>query len=177
MRKKKTVLKQDSSESSNGSFGQKHLISCRCVLPQFKNSANPISHKFVVFSEIKDGIVVVKFAQCNNCGVIHKVTDICTSEIMQSKENMSSILSIDDIRSSLSIKLSSILDRHNCDLPTWEQAKYILENKKWGEFVVLAIDGDGDEKVIKYVQVISDGIFKVDSKSRKDTVGEKHAGL
>jgi len=39
------------------------------------------------------------------------------------------------------------------------------------------VDGDGDEKVIKYVQVISDGIFKVDSKSRKDTIGENYASL
>jgi len=177
MRKKKAATKQDSAESFSGSFGQKHLISCRCVLPQFKNSSNPIAHKFVVFSEIKEGSTVVKFAQCNNCGVVHKVTDICTSEIMQNKESINSILSIDDIRFSLNTKLSSILDRHNCDLPTWEQAKYILENKKWGEFVVLAVDGDGDEKVIKYVQIISDGIFKVDSKNRKDTIGENHASL
>jgi hypothetical protein len=172
MRKKKTASKQDFGDLSAKSFGQKHLVSCRCVLPQFKNSTSPIVHKFVVFSEVKDGNVVVKFAQCNNCGIIHKIIDICTSEIMPNKEAMSSILSIEDIKPSLNQKLSSILERHNCDLPTWEHAKYIIENKRWGEFIILTSDDDKEEKIIKFAQVISEGLFKVDSKIRKDTIGE-----
>jgi len=172
MKRKKTASKQEFGDLSAKSFGQKHLISCRCILPQFKNSNNPVVHKFVVFSEVKDGNVVVKFAQCNNCGIIHKVIDICNSEIMSNKENMSSIMSIDDIRSFLNPKLVSILERHNCDLPTWEQAKYIVENKRWGEFLILASDSENEEKIIKFAQIISEGLFKVDSKIRKDSIGE-----
>lgn len=153
---------------SRDSSGQKHLIKCRCVLPQLKEKA--IAHQFLTFSEIENGDVKPKYAQCNNCGVIHRVIDICTSEIMNGKEAMSSIIRVEDIRSSLDAKMIAILDRHNCDLPTWEHAQFILENKKWGDFVVLTSDSEEDSKIIKYVRIISDGIYKVDTHMRQDVI-------
>jgi hypothetical protein len=153
-------------------FGQKHLVKCRCVLPQFKNSLTPQQHQFLVFSEIKDDVVKQKFVQCNNCGIIHKVTDICTSEIMQGKEGMSSIVSIEDIKISLHPNLVSILERNNCDLPTWEHAQYVIENKSWGDIIILATDVEGDVKSIKYVRILGEGMFKIDSHSRKDVLGD-----
>lgn len=154
-------------------FGQKHLVKCRCVLPQFKNSQDPEKkqHRFTVFSEIVDDVVKHKFAQCNNCGLIHKVTDICTSEIMSGKEAMNSILTIDDIKPGLHPSLISILERYQCDLPTWEQAKFISENKKWGEVIILTSDLEDDTKVIKYLRILGETLFKVDSHSRKEIVG------
>lgn len=149
-------------------LGQKHLIKCRCVLPQLKEKA--IAHQFLTFSEIENGEVKTKYAQCNNCGVIHKVIDICKSEIMNGKEAMSSIIRIEDIRSSLDSKLIAILDRHNCDLPTWEHAQFILENKRWGDFVVLTSDSEEDSKITKYVRIISEGIYKVDTHTRQDVI-------
>jgi hypothetical protein len=68
--------------------------------------------------------------------------------------------------------LSSILDRHNCDLPTWEYAQYVLENKRWGEIVVLSADVEKEDKVIKYVRVLGESLFKVDSHVRRETLGE-----
>jgi hypothetical protein len=154
-------------------FGQKHLIKCRCVLPQFKNSSDPEKkqHRFTVFSEVIDDVVKKKFSQCNNCGLIHKVTDICTSEIMSGKEAMSSILTIEDIKSSLHPSLASILERYQCDLPTWEQAQFIMENKRWGEIIILTSDIEDDSKVIKYLRILGETLFKVDSHSRKETLG------
>jgi len=156
------------------SFGQKHLIKCRCVLPQFKNSPDPEKkqHRFTAFSEIIDDVAKQKFAQCNNCGLIHKVIDICTSEIMSGKESMGSILTIDDIKPGLHPSMVSILERYNCDLPTWEQAKYIMENKKWGEVIILTNDLEEDTKVIKYIRVLGETLFKVDSHSRKEILGD-----
>lgn len=153
--------------------GQKHLVKCRCVLPQFKNSHDPEKkqHRFTVFSEVIDDIVKHKFSQCNNCGLIHKVIDICTSEIMTGKEAMNSILTIDDIKPGLHPSLISILERYQCDLPTWEQAKFISENKKWGEIIILTSDFEDDTKVIKYLRVLGETLFKVDSHSRKEIVG------
>lgn len=171
MKKRKAQI-QDSGTSLKESFGQKHLIKCRCILPQMKNTANPAPHCFVVFSEVFEGQIKPKFSQCNNCGVVHKVVDICSSEIMSGKDAMSSIMTIEDIRSSMNKSLSSILDRHNCDLPTWEFAQYILENKKWGEIVVLSTDVEKEDKVIKYVRILGDSLFKVDSHIRKETLGE-----
>jgi hypothetical protein len=154
------------------SFGQKHLIKCRCVLPQFKNSPNSQQHRFTVFSEVIDDVVKQKYSQCNNCGLVHKVVDICTSEIMQGKEAMNSILSIDDIKAGMNQNLIGILDRHQCDLPTWEHAQYIMENKRWGDVVVLTSDNEDDGKVIKYVRILGEGIFKIDSHTRKETIGD-----
>lgn len=146
------------------SHGQKHLVKCRCVLPQFKKLENPPAHKFVVFSEIlDDGSVKIKYAQCNNCGVIHRVIDVCKSEIISGKENLKSILKIEDIRSSLHANFSSILESSSADLATWEAVLFIVENKKWGEFVVLTTDVDGEEIHGKYMRILGESLCKVDT--------------
>lgn len=149
--------------------GQRHLVKCRCVLPQYKVFPKPPVHQFVVFSVIDDGEnVKVKFSQCNNCGVIHKVTDICTSEILSGKEEMGSIVSVEDIKSSLPNNLVDILERNNCDLPTWEQAQFILENKQWGNFVVLTVEEEAGIKQGKYVRIMSETFFKVEPFTREE---------
>ena len=149
--------------------GQRHLIKCRCFLPQYKGVENPPSHHFIVFSVINDDdSVKTKYAQCNNCGVIHKVTDICTSEIQNGKESMSSILKIEDIKSSLPNNLSDILERNNVDLASWEAAQFIFENKDWGNFVILASEEDSGTRHGKYVRIMSETFFKVESFSREE---------
>lgn len=153
------------------SSGLKHLIQCRCILPQFKKLQNPPRHKFVVFSVIADdGNTTTKFVQCNNCGIIHKVIDIGRSEIVSGREFMSSIMSIDEIRSSLPEKLANILTANDCDLPTWEAAKFINENKRWGEFVVLSSDEEDGMRQGKYVTIIGDNLIKVDSFTREEVI-------
>lgn len=152
-------------------FGQKHLISCRCILPQFKNNPNSKQHRFVVFSEVVEDITKQKYAQCNNCGLIHKVIDICTSEIVQGKEAMSSIISIEDIKTGMNQSLIGILERHLCDLSTWEHARYVIDNKRWGDIIVLTNDNEDNNIIIKYVRILGEGIFKVDSYTRKDAIG------
>ena len=105
----------------------KHLLECKCVLPQYKNVEPPVFHKFLAFSEIDttDGSVVSSYAQCNNCGVIHKVNEISKSILLR-KENMNALLTIDDIKSSLPPRLAAILDQNQCDLPYWQEAQTIL---------------------------------------------------
>lgn len=149
--------------------GQLHLIKCRCVLSQFKKSPNPPPHQFVAFSVINDSDeVVAKHAQCNNCGIVHKVVDICKSEIITGKESSVSILSIEDIKSSLPQNLAGILERHNVELPTWEYAQFIIENKLWGEFLILAKEEEKGIKQGKYVRVMSETFFKIETFSRTD---------
>ena len=78
-------------------IGQKHLVECHCVLPQFRLNTTVLYHKFVVYSEFNsDGSVITKYAQCNNCGVIHRVFDIAKSEILMGNENNISIIGIED---------------------------------------------------------------------------------
>jgi len=147
----------------------KHLIECRCVLPQFKNKKEPPRHKFVVFSLADENDVIQpKYAQCNNCGLVHKVIDVCRSEIQAGKENASSILSIDDIKVSLPKDLVVILDKYRVELPGWEQAAFIIENKEWGNFIVLEQEQDGDSKHGKYVRIFGENFYKVENFTRQE---------
>lgn len=147
--------------------GQKHLIKCRCVLPQFKKLENPPPHQFIVFSVVKDdGDVVVKYSQCNNCGIIHRVIDICKSEILPSKENMGSLIKIEDIKSSLHSNFVNVLEANSADLATWEAVQFILENKKWGEFVVLTTETEGEEIHGKYIRILGESLCKIETFSR-----------
>ena len=108
--------------------GIKHLIQCHCILPQYRRMKNPIFHKFTVYSKWnKDGGIIDKISQCNNCGVIHKIIDICKSEIIPGKDESRLITHLDDIKIMLPQDLASILENYDCDLPTYENAKFILD--------------------------------------------------
>lgn len=146
------------------------MITCRCVLPQFKRTKDAPLHQFVVFStEDDEGNFCVRFAQCNNCGIVHKVIDYCRSEIC-AKEAMASIPTIDDIKLALSPRLAEILDANNVDLATWEKAKFIIENKRWGDFVVLASDVDDDLRQGKYVQILGENLFTVSTYTQEQVI-------
>jgi hypothetical protein len=117
--------------------GQKHLVQCRCFLPHLKNLQNPPNHSFVVFSLINDDeSVVEKYSQCNNCGVIHRVYDLCKSEIL-SKEKNSSIITEKDIAMMIPSSLSELLLNYSCDISVWEQAHFIVSYQRWGESIVI----------------------------------------
>lgn len=146
------------------STGQKHLLTCRCILQQYKSLKHPPFHKFVVFSVLDDADVVQKkFVQCNNCGIIHKITDLCKSTIIQSKENMNSLITIDDIKPSISSQLTKILEISQADLPTFEAAQYVVENKQWGDIVILTSETSDDSKNIKYIRILGENLFKVET--------------
>ena len=149
--------------------GIKHLIRCRCVMPQFKQLHEPPVHQFVVFSVIDDDDkLTVKFSQCNNCGVIHKITDVCKSELIQARESMGSLLTIDDVKVGLPQNLVVILEGNGADLPTWEAARFILENKQWGNYTVLNTDSDSGIRQGKYLQIIGENLFKVNTFAREE---------
>jgi hypothetical protein len=151
--------------------GVKHLVTCRCTLPQFKRSPSPPMHQFVVFSIIDDeNNVTPKYAQCNNCGIIHRVVEINRSVIVSDKESMTSIVSIDDIRASLPPRLVELLDGNNADLATWEAAKDIIKNKRWGEFLVLTSESDQAVRTGKYVRILGENMFDVDGFEREEVV-------
>lgn len=150
-------------------IGLKHLIKCRCVMPQFKNIPEPPQHQFVVFSVMNDNELNHKFAQCNNCGLIHKVVDVCKSEITP-RDDMVSIMTIDDIKLGLPVNLTGILEKYGADLATWEHAQFIYENKKWGEFVVLSSDVESGTRQGKYLQILGENLYKVNTFSRKEFV-------
>jgi hypothetical protein len=170
-KKKSSETKKDTSISVQQKRGFRHLLECRCVLPQFKNRQDPPKHKFIVFSVLKENDSIdLKYAQCNNCGLIHKVIDICKSEIQLGKEHSSSILTVEDIKLSLPRDLSNILEKYRLELPSWEQAQFIVEHKSWGEFIVLEQEDDGDTKQGKYVRILGESFFKVENFSRDEFI-------
>lgn len=151
--------------------GQKHLIKCRCVLPQYKNLKDPPAHRFVVFSVIKDdGDVVTKYSQCNNCGIIHRVTNICTSEIMPGKDHMNSLIKFEDIKASLAPNFIHVLEANAADLPTWEAIQFIVENKRWGDFTILTSETEGEEVTGKYIRVLGESLCKIESFTRSSGI-------
>lgn len=125
--------------------GIKHLIQCHCILPQFKESRDPVFHKFTVFSILDEesDTVQPKFAQCNNCGIIHKVVDVCRSELT-TKEESKTLPSIVDIRLSLPKSLSEVLDSYQSDISTWEHAEWIYLSKMWDSWIILTKEEDDD---------------------------------
>lgn len=97
-------------------------------------------HRFVVFSIVDDDLVIPKFVQCNNCGVIHYVTEIGRSTIKQGRDELRSAMSIDDIAQSLPERLATLLRSNDCQLHVWEHAKFIVDEARWGEHIIITSD-------------------------------------
>lgn len=151
--------------------GMKHLVTCRCVLPQFKRMPTPPQHQFIVFSVIEDdGTVRPKLVQCNNCGIVHKIVDVCKSNVVNGKEALASIVTIDEIKASLPPRLAEILTTNDVDLPTWEAAQFIIESKSWGQFVVLGTDVDENVRQGKYLRILGENMFKIEPFTRDEIV-------
>ena len=141
----------------------KHLIECSCSLPQFKNNVPPVFHKFVVFSEILEtGLLESSYAQCNNCDAIHKVVEVGKSKQLP-KETMNSLPRIDDIKTCLPDKMVKILESYKSELVVWQEAKFIIENEKWGTPIILTREEDDGNVVGKFLLVLGDNLFKVDN--------------
>lgn len=147
--------------------GYKHLISCKCILPQFSKLEDPPFHKFLVFSVVDDeDVVKTKFCQCNNCGAIHKIIDFCTSEILN-KDEIRTLVDIEDIKINLDPKLVAVLERYQVDVATWEAVAFIIDNERWGEFVTLTNDEIDGTVQRKYIRIMGRSIFKVESHTQE----------
>ncbi len=141
---------------------EKHLVECRCFLPQFKTWEEPPNHQFVVFSEIdQSGRVIPSYAQCNNCGIIHRVLEVGQSETLK-KEAMNTLPDIDDYKPNLPDWLIKILEKYECELHVWQEAEFIYRNKQWGKFVVLAKEREDDTIIGKMLIILSENLHKID---------------
>ena len=153
--------------------GMKHLVQCHCILPQFRKMKDPIFHQFVVFSVIDDDdAVTIKYAHCNNCGAVHKVYDLCKSEIVIGKESIKSMMTKEDIRPCLPPNIVSVLETYHCDLSTWEEVQFILEKGIQAASVVLVKDNLKDETQGKVLKLLGQSKIKIESFVRNDFVIE-----
>ena len=147
--------------------GVRHLIECHCTLPQYRNANPPIYHKFVVFSVLDEDAIQKKLVQCNNCGIIHKVVDLCKSEIAHGMEEGNSLRTIEDIKIGIPEKLSTFLVQQNCDISIWEYAEFILDNKQEKEVIIKKEQKD-DVTQLKILHIKEDGTFKIKNETRQD---------
>jgi hypothetical protein len=141
------------------------------VLPQYRKMDNPIFHKFVVFSELDDDDnVVPKLAQCNNCAAIHKVVDICKSEIAPGKDETKSVLTKKDLARSLPQQLSEMFEEYQLEVADYEFAKFVIENEKWGTLMILSKEVEGDGYSGKALNFVGPNKFRIDPFFDTDTV-------
>ena len=150
--------------------GVKHIIECHCVLPQYRKMENPIYHKFVVFSVVDDDVVEPKFVQCNNCAIIHKITDICKSEIVAGLEFSNAVTRLDEVRESIPDQIASFLEKANSDMSTWENVAFLLENSLGGFEVPIAKEIVGGMTQVKMLSVDEKGKVKIKTVTRNDDV-------
>ena len=150
--------------------GVKHLIQCHCVLPQYRRRTNPIFHRFVVFSVIDDeDQVIPKLVSCNNCGAVHRVTEINRSEIVPHKEGTRSIITEAELAMTLPTDLVDLFRSYKVDKATWEEAVWIIDESQWGKTVTLIRESDGEEVNGKVLTYVSPGRFRVESFTRKES--------
>jgi hypothetical protein len=147
--------------------GVRHLIECHCTLPQYRNANPPVYHKFVVFSVLDEDAIQKKLVQCNNCGIIHKVVDLCKTEIAHGMEEGQSLRSIEDIKIGIPDKMVIFLTQQNADISTWEYVEFILDNKQEKE-VILKKEQKDDLTQLKILHIKEDGTFKVKNETRQD---------
>ena len=130
------------------------MIKCRCILPTLKSKQDPPLHQFIVFSVIDSKEKVCeKYAQCNNCGVVHHVYDLCKSNIIDNKEALKSALTIEDISFTLPEGVKNILETYDCDLPTYEHVKFMYDFDIKDDFTILTKENDGETtegKILRY---------------------------
>jgi hypothetical protein len=140
-----------------------------CILPQLKGRPNQVFHKFVVFSVIDDdGNVQSSHAQCNNCGAVHKVTDICKSEILIGKDELKSMISEKDIKLTLPSSLSNVLETYSCDLATWQLVQFAFHHQKWGTWTTLVKEELEDGTSGKILRIDGPTNFRVEPFSTED---------
>jgi len=147
-------------------LGLKHLIECHCTLRIYEGSDNHLYHKFPVYSKFdKSGKIIEKLVQCNNCGTIHKVYDVCKSDILKSgKDDHNTGVDIEDISFQLSDKIVRVLEKYDCDVSTWEQVLDYVENEAWNQKVVISRELIEGKYHVKAMTLIDDSKIKIESK-------------
>jgi len=148
-------------------IGTKHLIQCHCVLPQFRKLEDPIFHKFVVYSKfLDDSSVEERLVKCNNCDAIHKVIDLCRSEIVLKIDDVDSILDENEIKLGLPDKIVKILEKNSSDIATYESIDHIIEKSAWGSEVIVSRKTINNEKIhVKILEIKGADSFRLKSET------------
>jgi hypothetical protein len=148
--------------------GIKHLIECHCYLKIYDQKEKSINHKFPVYSKLDEsGNLIPKFAKCNNCDALHKIVDVCKSELMPGKEENGTVLEKDDLVCMLPDKVANVLIKNQCDVADFEHALDIIEEKLWGSYIVIKRDIISEEQQLKVLLFKSESNIRIINKEIK----------
>lgn len=129
-------------------------------------------HKFIVFSEIDNDVVNPTYVQCNNCGAVHKVYDLCKSEIIVGRDELRTMTTIDEVKLGMSSDIVGLLEAYDCDLPTWQHVKFSIVNNLAGEKIILTRDIIEEETQGKVLTVKEDGTFLLENYINREYIDE-----
>jgi len=142
----------------------KHLVECHCVLPQYRNRQELVYHKFTVFSLLEDDSVVEKLVRCNNCDAVHRVFDVCKSEIFIGDLDLTTIRTPQEILSELPQGLRESLIPLSLDMCTLEHILWCVENDKH-EKIPLRKDTVKGKLFVKFITLRPEGKWKFETES------------
>lgn len=148
-------------------------MECHCILPQYraKTFEETVFHKFIVFSVIDNNDKVIsKLVNCNNCGATHRVFDIRKSEIVTGKEDVKSVMDIEDFRLSLPSQLFDVLKSYDLEIHDFEYSQFIIDNKEWGTSLVLSKEEVGEKMEGKILKFLGPEKFRIESFARSESV-------
>jgi len=142
----------------------KHTVQCHCILPQYRNKKDPVFHKFVVFGALDNSdTLLAKYVKCNHCSAVHRIYDVCKSEIVIGKEDSSAITTIEDLRLMVPPDIVSVLDSYNCELHVFEHVFHILKHKLYEEHVILTKEVMDEEVIGKRLVFSKEGMPTITS--------------
>jgi hypothetical protein len=151
--------------------GIKHLIECHCYLVIYKNNEKIINHKFSVYSKFdNNNKIIKKLAKCNNCEALHNIIGVGKSEIYAGKDQTTVTLTIDDIAMMIPVRITNVLRASNIDISDWEHALDIINEKRWGEYIVLKRDIIGERQQVKVLEILSENKFKLSTEIINDII-------
>jgi hypothetical protein len=123
-----------------------------------------VYHKFAVFSILEDDTVVEKLVRCNNCDAVHRVFDVCKSEIFVGDLDLSTIRTSQEILSEMPQSLSDTLAPLMLDICTLEHILWCIENEKL-EKIPLRRDDVKGRLFVKFISIKPGGKWKFENES------------
>jgi len=140
----------------------KHLIECQCILPQYKKQDKVLFHKFPVFSLFKENVnqdfsePIEKYVKCNNCDAVHRVYDICKSELLKNSDDyVDLVTNLEDLKYTIPAELIEILSKNQMDIADYEMCSHLIETKGTDK-IILSKKNIGQNVVCKFL-IFTDG--------------------
>ena len=101
---------------------------------------------------------------------MHKVVEVCKSELIPGGDQKNVTIEKDDIELMLPDKISNVLKKYDCDISVWEHALDIYENKAWGSSLVLKREIIEENEHLKILIFNENERLKIQSIKINDTL-------